>query len=474
LRYSSLAMKAIVLAGGQGTRLWPLSRKNYPKQFLKINGEASLLQETVRRLLHVMTPDDIVLMTNTDYQFHVQADLIDDLGRAVSENLVLEPCSRNTAPALALAAVFCVDRLGCSHDEVLFVSPADHIIRPVEAFATGVRRAAEIAAEGRIVTFGIEPTAPNTAYGYIKRGERLGPDYYRAERFVEKPNRQTARAYLQSGDYSWNSGMFAFPIGLLLEELGRHAPEIHAIVENGYEEACARFADMPNISIDYAVMEQSEHVVTLPTEIYWNDIGSWDSFFEVMGKDEHGNLQLGDVITRDTNDSLVMSDKRLIATIGLRNLLVVETDDAILIAQRKDAQKVKEVVDELRQRGRTEASEHLTTYRPWGHYTVLGRGQRYQIKHVLVNPGKQLSLQMHHHRSEHWVVVCGTARVTVDDKERFVHENESVYIPKTATHRLANPGRLPLELIEVQNGEYVGEDDIVRFADEYGRQTTER
>jgi len=467
-------MKAIVLAGGQGTRLWPLSRKNYPKQFLKIKGEASLLQETVRRLLNVVGPEDIVVMTNSDYQFHVQADLVGEMHSAVVKNLILEPCSRNTAPALALAAVFCLDHLGCSPEEVLFVSPADHVIRPVEAFAACVRRAAEIATTGRIVTFGIQPTAPKTGYGYIKRGKQLGQDYFRAECFVEKPDQQTARGYLQCGDYYWNSGMFAFPIGLLLDELRHHAPQVQEVIGNGYDAATARFAEMPNISIDYAVMEQSEKVVTLTTDFEWNDVGSWDSLFDVMGKDGEGNLCIGDVIALETKDSLVTSEKRLISTIGLSNLLVVETDDAILVARREDAEKVKEIVEMLRKRGRTEASEHLTTYRPWGHYTVLGRGDRYQIKRVVVNPGKQLSLQMHHHRSEHWVVVCGTARASVNGEERFVRENESVYIPKTAVHRLANPGRVPLQLIEVQNGEYVGEDDIVRFADEYGRETTER
>ena len=464
-------MKAIVLAGGFGTRLWPLSRRNYPKQFLKINGKASLLQETVRRLLQVVSASDIVVMTNAEYQFHVQADLHDELGGSFTNNLVLEPCLRNTAPALALAAVFCLDRLGCSPQEVLFVSPADHVIRPSEAFAAQVRRAIEIAEEGHIVTFAIEPTVAHTAYGYIKRGEQLGTDFFRAERFVEKPDEKEARLLCESGEYYWNSGMFAFPIELLLKELETYAPEIHALVQGGYEEANRRFASMPNISIDYAVMEQSNRVVTLPASLYWNDVGSWDSFFDVMGKDEGGNLKIGDVITRDTSNSLVMSGKRLIATIGLTDLLVIETDDAILVAQREHAQKVREVVEDLRQTGRTEASEHPTSYRPWGHYTVLERAERYQIKRLVVDPGKQLSLQMHHHRSEHWVVVSGTALVTVDNEERFVHENESVFIPKTVQHRLANPGRVPLELIEVQNGDYVGEDDIVRFADEYGRQT---
>lgn len=466
-------MKAIVLAGGQGTRLWPLSRRNYPKQFLKINGEASLLQDTVRRLLHAVTADDVVIMTSAEYQFHVRADLLQDLGPGVTDHLVLEPCIRNTGPALALGTAFCLDRLHCAPDEVLFVSPADHVIKPTARFADYMRRAAEIAGGGEIVTFGIKPTGPDTGYGYIKSGRPAGVDYFRVAQFTEKPDTATAHRYLDDGGYYWNSGMFAFQAKTLMEELARHAPAIHAIVREGYDHALAEFAKMPNISIDYAIMEHSDRVVTLPMDVYWNDVGAWDSFFEVMGKDAAGNLAIGDVITLDTHDTLVMSDNRLIATIGITDLLVVETDDAILIARRQDAQRVKDVVEELKQGGRREATEHRTIYRPWGYYTVLGRGPRYQIKRVVVNPGEQLSLQLHHHRSEHWVVVCGTALVTLGTNETFVHENESVYIPKSTPHRLANPGKVALELIEVQNGEYVGEDDIVRIDDAYGRPTKE-
>lgn len=462
-------MKAIVLAGGQGTRLWPLSRKHYPKQFLKINGEASLLQETARRLLQVVNPSDLVIMTNAEYQFHVRADLLEELGPALATNLVLEPRARNTAPALTLAALFCMERLGSAPDEVLFVCPSDHVIRPAAWFAEYARRAEEIARDGHIVTFGVMPAAPDTAYGYIRRGSKLGEDYYRVERFTEKPDDQTARSYLETGGYYWNSGMFAFRSDVFLEEIARHAPEIAALARQGYTHALGRFEEMPNISVDYAVLERSTRVVTLPVDLEWNDIGSWDAFFDVMGKDSDGNLKLGDVMTIGTRNSLLMSDKRLIAGIGLEGLLVVETEDAILIARREDAQKVRELVDDLKQAGRQEADEHRTTYRPWGHYTVLGEAERYKIKRVVVNPGEQLSLQMHHHRSEHWVVVRGTALVTVDGAQKYIHENESMYIPKSTHHRLANPGRVPLELIEVQNGEYVGEDDIVRFQDAYGR-----
>jgi mannose-1-phosphate guanylyltransferase/mannose-6-phosphate isomerase len=462
-------MKAIILAGGTGTRLWPLSRRDYPKQFLKINSGPSLLQETSRRLLQVVAPGDIVVMTNSEYQFHVTADLGADLKEGGVRNLVLEPCRRNTAPALALAATFCRDRLGCEADEVLFVAPADHVIRPAERFAEYMRRAQEVAASGRIVTFGIRPTEPETGYGYIKAGEALGPGFLRVERFVEKPDLQAAQRYLEGGDYFWNSGMFAFQIGTLLEELRRYAPDIHAIADGGFDQALAAFASMPDISIDHAVLESSERVVTMPMDLHWSDVGSWDSLFAALGGDEKGNLQLGDVVAVDTSGTMILSDKRLVAAIGLSDLIVVETDDAILIARRGEARRVKEIVSRLDEQERSEAAEHLTTYRPWGHYTVLGSGEGYQIKRIVVNPGEKLSLQMHHHRNEHWVVVRGTALVTVGDSEKLLHANDSTYVPKSTRHRLANAGEAPLELIEVQSGDYVGEDDIVRFDDVYGR-----
>lgn len=424
-------MIAVILAGGQGTRLWPLSRRQYPKQFLKINGEASLLQETVRRLLPVVAPKDFVIMTNAEYQFHVQADLRDELGAALGERIVLEPCSRNTAPALALAAAFCLDRLGCAPDEVLFVAPSDHIIRPAHRFSEYVRRAHDIAAAGHVVTFGIQPHKPDSAYGYIQAGEPVGHDYFRVRRFTEKPDEATAREFLAAGGYYWNSGMFAFQAGVLMAELQRYAPDIFAGVQDGYAAALARFASMPSVSIDYAVMERSDRVVTLPVDLDWNDVGSWDAFFEVMEKGADGNLTIGDVMVLDTRDSLLLSGKRLITAIGVSDLLVVETDDAVLIARRRDAQKVKEIVEQLKQQGRREADEHLTTYRPWGYYTALERGERYQIKRVVVNPGEKLSLQMHYHRSEHWVVVRGTALVTIDGTERLARISTALHRPNT-------------------------------------------
>lgn len=462
-------MKAIILAGGQGTRLWPLSRKNFPKQFLKVGGEASLLQETVRRLLRVVRPSDVVVLTSSDYRFHVLADLRADLGDAAANNVVLEPCGRNTAPALGLGALFCIEKLGCPREEVLFVAPADHVIRPAEKFAEYVRRAAEAAAAGAIVTFGIPPAGPSEAYGYVKVGEEVGTGVFRVQRFTEKPDAQRARSFLDEGGYYWNSGMFAFQAGVLLDELSALAPDIGALLALGYDGALARFAEMRNISIDYAVMERSSRVVCFPADLEWSDVGSWDAFFDVMQKDPHGNVTVGDVLSFETRDCLIMSDRRLIATLGVANLLVIETGDALLIAHRSDGQKVKSVVDELRSRKRNEADEQLTTHRPWGHYTILEEGERYKIKRVVVYPGEQLSLQKHHRRSEHWVVVRGVAGVTIGEVQKQVHVNESVYIPKDTAHRLANTGDEPLEIIEVQNGDYLGEDDIVRLEDRYGR-----
>ena len=484
-------MKVIVLAGGSGTRLWPLSRKNFPKQFLKIKGDRTLLQQTADRLLQVAKLDDFIVMTNNEYKFHVQSDLNSlplPLPLPVF-NMILEPAGRNTAPAIALGIKYCIEKLGCSRNEVIFVTPSDHIISPVEKFIEYVRYAEDVAKRGQIVTFGIQPAKPETGFGYIKvksenlelrtgkselksgksevKSEKKG--YFHVERFTEKPEADTAAGYLKEGGYYWNSGMFAFSIGTMLEEIKRYAPVIHKMLDMGYDDLRSNFKQMPDISIDYAVAEKSDRVVTVPMDLYWNDIGSWDSLYDLLDKDGMGNVSKGDVITIDTKGSMIIGNKRLVTTIGLEECLIVETDDAILVAKKGETQKVRELVKKLKKTGRKEASEHLTTFRPWGSYTVLEEGPRYKIKRIVVNPDAKLSLQMHYHRSEHWVVVSGTAKVTIGDKEIFIHENESAYVPKSAVHRLENPGKVLLEMIEVQNGEYVGEDDIVRMEDIYGR-----
>lgn len=459
-------MKLIILAGGGGTRLFPLSRTCLPKQFLKLGDSDSLLTQTVKRFLPLLKPADIIVVTNKEYIHHVNTELT--ACGAGQAHVLLEPAARNTAPAIALAARFCQEELGVSANEVLFISPADHIIHPVDLFVKNVRQAAELAGQNKIVTFGIKPDKPETGYGYIQAGSALATGY-QVESFQEKPNRATAEEYVAAGNYYWNSGMFAFTIACILEQFQKHCPEIASRATATLPEIIEQFSEMPNISIDYAVAEKSAEVLMVPLAANWNDIGSWDAIYDVLAKDPAGNALNGDCLPVDCTNTLMLGRNRLIAGIGLEDILVVETDDVIVVAKRGESQKVKDVVNELRARGRREVDEHTTMYRPWGCYTVLGEGPGYKMKKIVVTPGQQLSLQLHYHRSEHWIVIGGTAKVTIGEQEQMVHVNESVYIPPTTKHRLENPGKLPLEIIEVQNGDYLGEDDIVRFDDVYGR-----
>ncbi|NPA58394.1 MAG: mannose-1-phosphate guanylyltransferase/mannose-6-phosphate isomerase [Aquificae bacterium] len=473
-------MKLTILSGGSGTRLFPLSRKFFPKQFLDFGDGETLLQKTVKRGLKITnSPQDILISTNGAYQFHIKNQLTELCGSPSKlPHIILEPEGRNTAPAIALSVVYAMDKLGCGKDEVMFITPSDHIISPDDKLVEYVKQAEKLAEQGYIITFGIKPTKPETGYGYIEADTEGKLDGgFRVKQFHEKPDLKTARQYLASGRYYWNSGMFMFTIGTILEELRVHAPEIFSLIDGKtFEQVVEEFENMPDISIDYAVMEKTKRAAVLPMDIVWSDVGSWDSVYDVLEKDENKNVKIGNVVDLDTKNTLIFGNKRLISTIGLEDLIVVETDDVLLIARRGDGQKVKDVVNILKKNPKTKhlTEHHTTVYRPWGSYTELEQGDRYRIKRITVYPGEALSLQMHYHRSEHWIVVKGTAKVILEDgdgnlEEVFVHENESIYVPKTTKHRLINPGKVVLELIEVQVGEYVGEDDIVRFEDKYNR-----
>lgn len=461
-------MKLVILAGGSGTRLFPLSRSCYPKQFLKIAGQKSLLQQTVERFSGLVEPHNILVITNKDYIFHVKADL-DEIGIS-SAHIIAEPVGKNTAPAIALATAYCRDILKCSDEETIFVTPADHFIKPIDKFQKIVQQATQITNNSEnIVTIGINPTYPATGYGYIHADKEQNGAGYKVQSFKEKPDSLTAKQYIDSGEYYWNAGMFAFNLNAIGKAFSKYIPEITQIIDKGYEYTIENFSKMPDISIDYAVAEKSDKMVVVPMkEVYWNDIGSFDAIADLLA-DTSGNAICGDVVEQECSNTMVLGSNRLISAIGLENLLVVDTPDALLISEKGKSQDVKKIVDKLKSTNRKEISENLTMYRPWGSYTILAEGDGFKVKKITVNPGAKLSLQMHYHRSEHWTVITGTGKLTLDDKVVIFKENESTYIPIGVKHRLENPGKMPLSIIEVQNGRYLGEDDIVRFDDVYGR-----
>lgn len=465
-------IQPVILAGGTGTRLWPLSRELYPKQLLNLTEDKSLLQATIRRVMDL--PDmaaPVVVVVGEEHRF-LTLNQIDELGLSEPLRIILEPLGRDTAPAICAAAVDAKSSL--PDDTVLLVLPADHLISNLPAFQKAVAEARQLAAKGFLVTFGITPHSPETGFGYIEKGEG-----HEVLAFVEKPDLETAKLYLAKGNYYWNSGMFAFTLKTFIQEVKEHAPATCANMEEsvkkgqtdepffrlerGSMEACEC------LSIDYALMEKSGRVAVVPVDMAWNDIGSWRALWDVSDKDGDDNVVQGDVLLEDVHNSLIRSEHRLVAGIGLRDTLVVETADAVLVAPMDRSQDVKKIVSRLKASDKDEYRLHRTVYRPWGSYTVLEEQERYQIKRITVNPGAKLSLQMHHHRSEHWVVVKGTATVVCGDEKFLVHENESTYISAGQKHRLENEGVLQLELIEVQNGSYLGEDDIVRYDDVYGR-----
>ncbi|ASK17922.1 MULTISPECIES: mannose-1-phosphate guanylyltransferase/mannose-6-phosphate isomerase [unclassified Halomonas] len=475
----------VILSGGSGSRLWPVSREHYPKQFLNLHKQdVSLLQEAALRLNDVSGAGEPIIVCNEEHRFLV-AEQMQQLGFEKSK-IILEPIGRNTAPALALAALAAVE----ANPEVeLLVMPADHVIKDTQAFAEAVKKGQVLSQQDKLVTFGITPTTPHTGYGYIKRGEGLGEGFSVAA-FVEKPDAAVAEAYLASGDYLWNSGIFLFKASCYLEALKTHAPDILANCQAAYQQRSEdmdflriseeAFEQCRSESIDYAVMEHTRQAAVVPMSPGWSDVGAWDALHALRSSEdkENGNAIHGDVMLHQTQNSLVYSESRLVAAVGVNNLIIVETDDAVLVADRRQAQDTKLIVNALKAAGRKESQSHQQVYRPWGHYRTMVLTDSFQVKEIVVVPGGKLSLQMHHHRAEHWVVVQGTARVTqgeghgdLSDLRSFLlSEDESTYIPLGTVHRLENPGVIPLKLIEVQTGSYLGEDDIVRYNDKYGRE----
>jgi mannose-1-phosphate guanylyltransferase/mannose-6-phosphate isomerase len=466
----------VILSGGAGTRLWPLSRELYPKQLLALTGKHTMLQDTALRLGGITGATPPLVVCNEAHRFTV-AEQIRALGMEASA-ILLEPVGRNTAPAVALAAL---RALQIDPEAMMVVAPADHVIRDARAFRAAAETAAGLAQEGKLVTFGIVAHAPETGYGYIRRSEGRGPAYPVAQ-FIEKPPLDLATQFVASGDYYWNSGMFVFTAARYLSELGAFAPDILEACRAAFGAAKsdldfvridrAEFEKCRSESIDYAVMEKTRDAVVLPLDAGWSDVGSWSSLFDALPADEEGNVLQGDVLVHDTHDCYVHSTSRLVAAVGMDDHIIVETKDAILVAPKERVQDVKELVAMIKKSGRSESSLHREVFRPWGSYDSIDNGERFQVKRLSVKPGGVLSLQMHHHRAEHWIVVQGTARITCNDKTFLLSENESTYIPIGATHRIENPGKMPLHIVEVQSGSYLGEDDIVRFEDNYGRQGT--
>ena len=493
----------VILSGGSGSRLWPLSRSLRPKQFLGVTEERSLFQATLARLEGLVPKVAPIVVANTDHRFLV-ADQCLHMG-VTPHTLILEPVARNTAPAIAVAALQALAQwereqssssqargrtdsgLPADESPVLLVLPSDHVIANTEAFHTAVRTGYDVARSGSLVTFGIVPTHPETGYGYVKAASKntLANDQGASTAarpvaaFIEKPSLSTAEQYLREGGYFWNSGMFMFRADTFLQELATHNPAIAEACQRAHSTAAKdmdflrldaeAFGQSPSDSIDYAVMERTQKAMVIPLDAGWNDVGAWPAVWQLQPQDAQGNATRGDALLHDAQNCYVHADHRLVALVGTQDLVVVETSDAVLVAHKDKAQDVKKIVEALKAKERPEADLHREVFRPWGAYDSIDHGDRYQVKRITVKPGARLSLQMHHHRAEHWIVVSGTAKVTIGEKEQLVAENQSVYIPIGEKHCLENPGKLPLELIEVQSGSYLGEDDIVRFEDRYGR-----
>lgn len=459
-------LQAVILAGGSGTRLWPYSRTLLPKQLLALNGERTLLQQTVERALRLFAPQDLWVVTNEEQKFEVTSQL-KALEPALESQVVAEPVGRNTLPAILLG----MDRaLANSPEAVVAVFPSDHLIHEPEVWDAALARGADLARRGWFVTFGVTPSRPETGYGYIQKGKNLGKNSYEVAEFTEKPDLARAEEFLTSGNYFWNSGMFVFEVSSFLDAVAKHQPELFAWWRKRTEAPLNEtYRHLPDISVDYGIMEHAGHRAVVQADFGWDDLGSWEAIYQVSPKDDRGCVTKGDVLALDCEGSLLLSQHGKLAAVNLKDMIVIQTRDATLACPLAKVQRVKDVVGRLKAEGSSLVEAHVTVRRPWGSYTVLEEGPHYKIKRIVVNPGAVLSLQKHHHRSEHWVVISGTAEVLVGETTTLLTENQSVDIPKTALHRLGNPGKVPVEIIEIQSGPYLAEDDIVRFDDVYGR-----
>jgi mannose-1-phosphate guanylyltransferase/mannose-6-phosphate isomerase len=459
----------ILLAGGSGSRLWPISRELYPKQLVSFVGTDSLIQNTIKRISPVVEPSKIRVVCGEEHFFEIARHL-EEIGVPSKGKIFKEPCGRNTAPAILLAVL---NIIKTEKDAVILIFPSDHVIKNIDGFQEKLKTAVSLARMNYIVTFGIKPDYPETGYGYIEGASRVKNGAFAIKRFVEKPDEKTARHYLKAGNFFWNSGMFAFKASVLLKEFRALEPDLLKSMQkmlsgNGHI-TLEKYKALPDISIDYAIMEKTKRGVVLPSDFGWSDIGSWKSLYDFLPKDNNDNVVEGDVIARDTKHCFIRGNNRLIVTNDIENIVVVETPDTVFISDLEKSKNVKSIVQDLKKKGRKEYKAHTTVYRPWGTYTILEENKNTKIKRIVVYPGAKLSLQMHHHRSEHWIVVHGTAKIVNGDQTIFLEENQSTYVAKTSPHRLENPGRIPLHLIEVQIGNYLEEDDIVRFDDDFGR-----